>query len=154
MRTMSVQDAARADAEAAIAALAYDEEDASWTALLFSGPVWAVAGFLCGAVFWHMVGFWDFVGGLVHRGPTGSQRLEAAMTAGTACTTLALDRTSGLTRAEPCPAMIAVLPESRRNYRGSLTIEARYRLTQPERWSITVSDAVEAEGEGAVRKAD
>ncbi len=123
------------------------------SSLLASGPLWAVAGFLCGAIFWHMVGFWSFVGGLVAHGPSAEQRLEAALLAGTNCVTLALDRQSGATHSEPCPAMVAALPDSRRNYRGSLTIEARLRLAQPERWSITVSDTADA-AEASPRKLD
>lgn len=31
------------------------------------GIHWGVAGFLAGTVFWHLVGFWDFVGRIVFR---------------------------------------------------------------------------------------
>lgn len=30
---------------------------------------WVTAGFLAGSVFWHFVGFWDFVGRIVFNGP-------------------------------------------------------------------------------------
>lgn len=151
---MAIRQSARAEVQSSIDALTADDGERAGSSFLASGPLWAVVGFLCGAVFWHMVGFWGFVGELVSRGPSPEQRAASAMVSGAACITLVLDRETGETRSESCPALIAALPDSRRNYRGSLTLEARARLIQPERWSITVSDTFEAAGEGAARKAD
>ena len=88
---------------------------------------WAVAGFVLGVLFWHMVGFWDFLGGVVFRSNQPASLVEQALQqpAGAAlqfatsqqpelaarieaahCTTLVFDRMSGRTIAEPCMLII------------------------------------------------
>lgn len=85
---------------------------------------WMAMGFLAGAVFWHFVGFWAFVSEAIFDDGTGVQHAAPshralpppviphgdptpiARTSGprTACIVLAIDRTGGETRAQPCPA--------------------------------------------------
>lgn len=77
------------------------------------GLGWSVAGFVAGAIFWHFVGFWGFMSGIVAGDPTvqvpavasvqRSQWVQVAEAdAPTMCTQLALDRATGLTSAAPC----------------------------------------------------
>jgi hypothetical protein len=85
---------------------------------------WCVLGFLAGAVFWHAVGFWDFLGDMTSmrpaqkvvigrlapdRDPEASYEKQAHA-AGAAmpqnCTTLLRDAATGLTLAQPCVAVI------------------------------------------------
>ena len=40
---------------------------------------WGIAGFLIGAICWHFVGFWDFVGTAVFRGPHQRSPIEVAV---------------------------------------------------------------------------
>lgn len=109
--------------------------------------VWGLAGFLVGAVFWHLIGFWVFVSEVVLKGPELGQpaavardetalRLRdlAARSAGyrvrsgsAACVALALDRRSGQTRPTACietphPGRVA-LHTSRRGDRAPLRPE-------------------------------
>ena len=100
--------------------------------------LWGLFGFLMGAVFWHVVGFWDFVTNVVQkrdRPPTvferalsstlvGSEdgeiqaiaeqvlaeREHRAQTVAQTCTTLTLDRADGRTSAYPCMVIIRNVP--------------------------------------------
>jgi hypothetical protein len=96
----------------------------------FAGKLaWSAAGFLIGAAFWHVVGFWSFVSYVVLGGPDPATYLASsarivsiasadqaparpapATGAHPACVTLALDRTTGETRLEPCEATAVALP--------------------------------------------
>jgi len=97
---------------------------------------WAGLGFLCGAVFWHAVGFWAFLGGLMVRGPATEAAIEV-----NDCVTLVMVRETGTTRSEPCPMLIARLPEDRRNYRGPLLTAELKRLRMPaSRWEVTINN--------------
>jgi len=45
----------------------------------WSAAVWAISGFFAGAVFWHFVGFWSFLGSIVLTGPDPSRRVDTSM---------------------------------------------------------------------------
>jgi hypothetical protein len=83
------------------------------------GLGWSVIGFIVGAVFWHFIGFWGFLsevvlaGGpigviersAVHSVPQFQSRprwVEMADASPPACTTLLLDRETGITSSRPC----------------------------------------------------
>lgn len=80
--------------------------------------VWTAAGFVCGIVFWHIVGFWSFVGKVVFKGghetavtaehPSkpdltvdGGSRARMAMPAAK-CVELRLDRSTARVLTERC----------------------------------------------------
>lgn len=44
------------------------------TRRLWVGPVWGIAGFALGVAVWHTLGFWDFVGRTVLKGPDEDER--------------------------------------------------------------------------------
>lgn len=89
-----------------------------------SALLWGGGGFVVGAIFWHLIGFWSFVSTVVlgdtdHRrataeaqkgwttqviGPPSPARTTSKRTAVASCTALAIDRTGGATAAKPCPA--------------------------------------------------
>lgn len=84
------------------------------------GLGWSVIGFLMGAVFWHFVGFWTFVSGVVlaghpsdtiDRSRVEGPRIAASRTAGASqdaplavawCTSLQLDRATGAISSGAC----------------------------------------------------
>lgn len=88
-----------------------------------SALIWGGGGFVVGAVFWHLIGFWSFVSAVVlgdtdHRrttaeaqkgwtthviGPPSPARTTNRRTAATPCTALAIDRTGGATASRSCP---------------------------------------------------
>jgi hypothetical protein len=92
--------------------------------------VWCTLGFLAGAAFWHLVGFWSFISYVVLGGPEPGSEIFSARPAqvasadrlaysppvagkartGAACVTLALDRVRGETRREPCETSAPALP--------------------------------------------
>jgi hypothetical protein len=83
--------------------------------------IWGGIGFLSGAVFWHAVGFWGFLGDVVLNGSTDARAsavealpVIAADAPGVPlptfflvdadkCTALVIDRPSNRTRKLPCP---------------------------------------------------
>ena len=90
------------------------------------GLGWSVIGFVIGAVFWHFIGFWAFVSDVVLAGgPIGAVErsvvyavpqlqsrprwVEMADASSSSCTTLLLDRDTGLTSARPCDGDAAML---------------------------------------------
>jgi hypothetical protein len=80
--------------------------------------LWTTIGFVCGAVFWHAVGFWNFVGDIAFN-PDGdstahspAQQDDFIVTGSlpsvyrvdpASCTSLELDRQSNRTVVRPCP---------------------------------------------------
>lgn len=89
-----------------------------------SAIAWAGLGFVTGAIFWHVVGFWTFLSNVVLKGatdPVAKTVLAGAAPSPTAtsstkrklptiylvdaakCTALALDRRSNRTSLAPCP---------------------------------------------------
>ncbi len=93
-----------------------------------AAAAWSLVGFLAGAVFWHFVGFWSFLGAIVLKGPEHAARGERpsptevarsarrvsdaevpaspAIGAGTgeSCVELAINRALGTTSRRACPA--------------------------------------------------
>ena len=81
--------------------------------------LWTTIGFVCGAVFWHAVGFWNFVGDIAFNpdddsaaalspaplvDPIETGSLPTVYRVGPAsCTSLELDRRSNRTVMRPCP---------------------------------------------------
>lgn len=95
--------------------------------------IWGGSGFIVGAIFWHTIGFWDFMTAVIlgspesrHRQPDAangwSTHVIATPTPGRSpskrpvvagnCTTLAIDRTKGATASKPCPAILPTAPAS------------------------------------------
>ncbi|MDP1909814.1 MAG: hypothetical protein Q8K85_16060 [Hyphomicrobium sp.] len=93
------------------------------------GLGWSVAGFVVGAVFWHFIGFWSFVADVVLAGgpaagidkaARGQQQQQlvrmadaetvASTVVAATCTSLVLDRRTGITSAGACRAGHASLP--------------------------------------------
>jgi hypothetical protein len=109
-------------------------------ARIASKLAWCTAGFLIGAAFWHLVGFWSFVSYVVLGGPTPqvsfasarpltvASAVQASVPAKPAiggrpsCITLALDRSTGKTRPEPCDAAATPLPHVAASPREDLAL--------------------------------
>ena len=72
---------------------------------------WAVAGFVCGALFWHFIGFWGFVSEVVFSSRTPTEDRQIAQ-AGVYCIELVLDRATGRVHDQPCALEAAQLDES------------------------------------------
>lgn len=90
-----------------------------------SAIVWGGGGFVVGAVFWHVIGFWSFMSAVVLGdadsrrnavdgqrgwstqviGPPSHLRATARRSTPSSCTVLAIDRPTGLTTAKPCPTV-------------------------------------------------
>lgn len=97
---------------------------------------WSLFGFIVGAVFWHVIGFWDFMGNVVLSGhgdkrrnaaetptwqaevktpptpfrpATGGKRVATPAPA-PSCTLLTLDRATGDTTSQTCPPGQIALP--------------------------------------------
>lgn len=90
---------------------------------------WAAAGFVAGALVWHVLGFWHFVATVVLKGPEPEYRsarlppamittgsitrpaaaagIEAAAVAVPNCSALSLDHESGITRSGHCPPRVS-----------------------------------------------
>lgn len=89
---------------------------------LISGLSYGLFGFVLGAIFWHFVGFWDFVGQVMFKSRTGDTEIAqasappklkdrvsgvtalAVMPEPHSCSTLQLDRDTGITSMAPCEA--------------------------------------------------
>ena len=78
--------------------------------------IWGFGGFLIGAAFWHLIGFWGFLSTVVLKGPEPqvsvvARQADPAMLRN--CTDLALNRSTGQTYAVPCAEQVPVLQEAR-----------------------------------------
>lgn len=105
--------------------------------------LWASLGFVCGAVFWHAVGFWNFMSDLMF------DRAEATVAHATApdmnmatdpietgslpviyrvdpasCVSLELDRLTNRTAARPCPPEGLALRLNAEDSRGDIAVLA------------------------------
>ena len=107
----------------------------------------AVLGFLIGAVFWHVVGFWGFVRDVTLHGPVVEHRAVAQT--GSACSALMLDRNTRQVQQTTCPPeahqLVETVGEGKGDFAGVQRMAARTR------WSVTVQansePTDEAEGE-------
>ena len=98
----------------------------------WSTIAWGLLGFFCGALFWHVVGFWDFLGGIVYKRQQEATVIERvlktqfseaeedkplavreqqARAAARNCTTLVMDRMTGTTASRPCVVIIRNVPQ-------------------------------------------
>ena len=75
-------------------------EPASWHPAM-PAAFWGPGGFLVGAIFWHFIGFWGFVGDVVFSSRPATEYHQIAQT-GPHCIELVLDRASGGVRGLPC----------------------------------------------------
>lgn len=77
---------------------------------------WGLGGFLIGAIFWHFVGFWGFLGATVLNRPEAPVTVvarPAQVPAGVSnCTVLALNRSTGRTYSIPCPEPMPAFDEA------------------------------------------
>ncbi len=94
----------------------------------------AVLGFLIGAVFWHMVGFWGFVRDVTLYGPVVEHRAVAQT--GSACSALVLDRTTRQVQQTTCPPEANPLVENVGEGKGDFA--GVQRMAARKRWSVTV----------------
>jgi hypothetical protein len=104
-------------------------------------------GFLCGAVFWHFIGFWSTFHDIVLRGPVRVAGVEHRVTQwGPNCTSLVLDRGNGVTRAEPCAATDSVLAEVIGYRRDRLPDRhaAPHQLAVDTSWTVVVKEPATA----------
>ena len=124
----------------------------------FSAALYVLSGFICGAVFWHFIGFWSTFHDILVRGPARAAAAQHHVAQwGPSCTALVLDRAQGLTRAEPCAASSIELAEAT-NYRRDRMPYHAAALRQPAidtDWTVTIKDkppadtnVVEADPEG------
>ncbi len=79
--------------------------------------VWGISGFVIGAAFWHVVGFWGFIERIVYSGhPDDGVRYVAQ--SGLECTELVLDRGSRRVASGICPLEAPLLDERSESARG------------------------------------
>ena len=107
----------------------------------------AVLGFLIGAAFWHVVGFWGFVREVTLHGPVAEPRAVAQT--GPACSALLLDRDTRRVQQTTCPPEAHQLVENVGEGKGDFA--GGQRMAARKRWSVTVQANAEptddAEGE-------
>lgn len=113
---------------------------------------WGLLGFLLGAVFWHVVGFWDFLGGIVYKRQQEATIIERVLTMNFAeaeedrplvererqahqmaqnCTTLVFDRVAGSTTARPCVVIIRNVSEDADSGAPVEVLRTSARLDRP-----------------------
>ncbi len=123
---------------------------------------YGVLGFVLGAVFWHLVGFWDFIGHIMFKGTVATEQglagtlqpiklrervsgvdTMAIMLSAQTCTSLQLDRTSGETRSEPCGNETASVRSLKPARREDLWVVGGLRRQDAplKGWSVIVVDA-------------
>lgn len=113
--------------------------------------LWGGAGFVLGAVFWHLVGFWSFVSEIVYKGPEGGasvavvRKNDARSAASEAsngpsaeafCIALVRDRVSGDTRSAGCTLADRVLPHLGAGVRSDLA-SLQTSLGTADGWTVT-----------------
>jgi hypothetical protein len=117
--------------------------------------LYGLLGFVLGALFWHFVGFWDFVGQIMFKGsqqsaeiaaPPPAIKLKDRVTAAAplavtlepeTCTTLALDRDNGTTTLAACDVQtlpLRSLKAARKEDRW-VTSEQRVQQATARGWS-------------------
>ncbi len=108
------------------APIEHDRRSSKTTGRLRAALLWGGLGFIAGAVFWHLVGFWSFIAEVVlDRAPAAQASVVAPPSTASVptvvlveadrCTTLALDRRSNLTLAVPCAndgSQLRLLPDT------------------------------------------
>ncbi len=128
----------------------------------------ALAGFVAGVAFWHLVGFWGFISTVVHKperpraqselaidGDVGNAqtlpvRSRAAQTIDAtiaACSSLVLSRDTSDIRVLPCPVNAQRLPDGGGTTRGDLEPlrkTAARRAPAVATWSATINETTTA----------
>ena len=103
------------------------------------GPIaWGFCGFLIGAIFWHLIGVWGFLGAVVLKVPDPAvsvvARQQPVMVARQRavepaalpnCTVLVLDRSTGQTSSVSCPERLPVFEEARRGRQDLALVQLR-----------------------------
>lgn len=120
---------------------------------------WGALGFVAGALFWHLVGFWSFVGAVAFNEdphtsvtrpafplavesaiPQGAQRVEPAGTpADENCSAHALDRATGEVTIAPCHWSPLTLAEGTSSARQDLAVADIIERRLIERFGIDPS---------------
>lgn len=135
-------------------------------AILSSPPAWGVVGFLVGAVFWHLVGFWSLVSKVAFKGsdPVVSAIEQSAgkpdraldggerarqIVAASRCIDLRLDRSTRRVYALACEGSSALIKAGPPAGRGDIGIPARMLVPAVAGWSTQVHDGAVAEREPA-----
>lgn len=113
-------------------------------AAALSAILYLCFGFVCGAVFWHFIGFWNTFHDIVLRGPSRVAASEHRVAqSGPSCTALVLDRDSGVTRGEPCAASSLMLAESvsyRRDRLPDRRIATPHPLAVDTSWTVVIKE--------------
>ena len=129
-----------------------------------SALLWGGSGFIVGAIFWHAIGFWDFMSHVVLGDPENRRtqseaggwatqvittptpgRTTSKRTAVAAnCTTLAIDRTRGATASKPCPAILPTVPATVATKADRLAPSADSTTDQAEISAAATGNAVPA----------
>lgn len=106
---------------------------------MHGAALWTTVGFVCGAVFWHAVGFWTFMSEMVLNGDAVAAAHEAERSSDlietgslptiyrvdpASCTSLELNRASNTTEIRPCPAEGIALRLDSDETRGDLAVVA------------------------------
>lgn len=76
---------------------------------------WGFGGFLIGAIFWQVIGFWGVLGEAILKRPEPKVSVVARLALPVRlpnCTTLALDRATGRTVSVPCAERMPLLEEA------------------------------------------
>ena len=97
-----------------------------------SSLAWGVSGFIVGAVFWHMIGFWAFVSDVVFssHAPIEERFVDQA---GANCVEIVLDRATGRVYTEACATEAPQLDERSLSVKSDFLGGGRGRLARPQR---------------------
>jgi hypothetical protein len=93
---------------------------------------WGFGGFLIGAIFWHAIGFWGFLGEVILKAPEPRVSVVARSVMPARlpnCTALAIDRTTGRTRSIPCAETAPLHEEAGLGRQDLAFVQARIQLT-------------------------
>jgi hypothetical protein len=99
---------------------------------------WGLCGFLIGAIFWHLIGVWGFLGAVVLKAPATADSVVAWQqpvivarqravepAALPNCTVLVLDRSTGQTTSVSCPEHLPMFEEARRGRQDLAFVQLR-----------------------------
>lgn len=99
-----------------------------WLRLRAAPLAWGFGGFLIGAIFWHAIGFWGFLGDVILKSPEPRVSVVARSAPPESqpnCTALAIDRASGRTRSIPCVDALHFHEEASLGRQDLASIETR-----------------------------
>ena len=81
---------------------------------------WGISGFVIGAAFWHLVGFWGFIEKIVYTGRADEPSHYVEQT-GPECAAVVLDRDARSVVVTTCPTDTPLLNESAHSIRGDFS---------------------------------